>query len=238
MACGADESGGGMKYSLCGVSVYIAIPVNRDLPYQTVLSLLETVDMLNKRSIDYDIQLVTGVSIIEKSRSSLAHRFLKGSMTRLFWIDSDMSWSAESFLQVLSKTVAMDVVGATYPAKSPDLRFVLKADGGTLGSKPLKSNEHGCIPVRGMGLGFTCCRREVIERLAADAPKVTEDGEVVPMIFRSEVKDGSFYGEDMVFFGDCLKVGAGVWCDPAIELGHVGGHEYRGALASIMRNAR
>ncbi len=222
-----------MKYDLCGISVLIAIPVNRDFPWQTVQSITETVDLLNARHISYRIQMLTGVSIVDKARSQLAHVFLKGPEKRLFWIDSDMSWKAESFLRVLSMSVAMDVVGATYPAKrGPNTEFLMDLDT----SKPIRTNEHGCIPIKGMGLGFTCCRREVIEYLAKQAPTVIDDnGESVPMIFRSEIKDGVFRGEDIVFFDDCRKAGAGVWCDPSIELGHVGGHEYRGALAGAMK---
>ena len=219
-----------MQFSIAGVNVMIAVPVNRDFPWQTTKSLLDTGHALCERGIPYSVQFVTGGSLVEKVRSLLAHAFLKSNANKLFWIDSDMAWDAKDFIRLLTFSTVMDVVGATYPAKrGPATEFLMDID------TRVGTNEFGCLPVKGMGLGFTVVRRSVIEVLAQQAPKVKEGDEEVAMIFRNEIADGVFRGEDMTFFADCQKLGVETWVDPSIEIGHVGAKEYRGALKQALR---
>ena len=87
-----------------------------------------------------------------------------------------------------------------------------------------------------MGLGFTCVHREVIERLAETAPRVTNNhGKVVSMMFRVTVDNGLFVGEDMNFFADCAKLGYPLWCNPNISLGHNGDKEYKAKLMDVLQ---
>jgi hypothetical protein len=221
-----------MKYTIAGIRVMIAVPVNRDFPWQTTMSLIQTVAMLHDKGIGYEIKFCVGGSIVQKSRSHLADMFLTSNCDRLFMIDSDMAWSPEDAFKLICKSTMMDVVGASYPQKSYPITFLtsMDADG------PVRTNEHGCVPIKGMGLGFTIVRRKVIEGLAHFAPKVkNDDGTMMPMVFHIEIEDDVFVGEDIQFFRDCAKLGAEVWCDPSIELGHVGDVEYRGQLAECMK---
>jgi hypothetical protein len=220
-----------VQYTIAGINVMLAIPINRDLPWQTAMALAQTVAMMHERRIGYEIKFCVGGSIVQKSRSLIAQMFLDSKCDRLFMIDSDMSWSPEDAFKLICKSTMMDVVGATYPQKQYPITFLTSMDVG-----PVATNEHGCIPIKGMGLGFTIASRKVIEGLAHFAPKVKdEDGGEIPMVFHVEVEDGTFVGEDIQFFRDCVKLGAEVWCDPSIELGHVGGVEYRGQLAECMK---
>ncbi len=55
------------------------------------------------------------------------------------------------------------------------------------------------------------------------------------MIFRTGIDaDGEYRSEDMHFFKACRKLGYEVCIDPNIELGHVGGKEYRGKLMDAL----
>jgi hypothetical protein len=221
-----------LELDIRGIGVMIAIPVNRDMPWQTARSLIETVSALEIRKIKYSVQFVTNGSIIQKVRSILTHSFLKSGMDRIFWIDSDMSWSPEAFMRLLGLSTVMDVVGATYPAKrDPNIEFMMSLED----TGHVEANQYGCVPVKGMGLGFTVVNRRIIKTLADQAQKVREDGEDVAMIFRCGVEGGVFVGEDIAFFGDCRKLGATVFCDPSIKLGHVGGKVYEGSLSEAMR---
>ncbi len=220
-----------IELSISGLSVMIAIPVNRDFPWQTNMALVQTVCALKDRNIPFDYQLVAGGSLIDKARSELAHKFLKSEMNRLFWIDSDIAWKPEAFLRVLALTSKMPIVGAAYCAKrGPNTEFMLSIDGNRL-----EANEWGCLQIGGMGLGFTCVAREVIEQLAEGAKRVRNDmGERVAMIFRTGVEGDAYVGEDMNFFRDAAKLGYDCNVDPQIELGHVGGNEYRGRLRDAL----
>ena len=161
----------------------------------------------------------------------LAHYFLKSDCNKLFWIDSDMNWLAESFFRLLALSTKMPIVGATYPAKrGPGAEFQLD-----LVSDRVEANEYGCLPVKGLGLGFTVVDRSVIETLAAKSRKFMEDGEAVAAIFRTGLGDDDILrSEDMHFFKDCRDNGYPVMVDPKIELGHVGSKVWKGKLIDAL----
>lgn len=223
-----------MLLSINNLNVMIAMPVAGQLPPLTAMSLIETVQYLERRRMLYRIEMCLGNSIVQLARSNLANVFLASPCDRLFWIDSDMRWSAAAFLRLLELSTVCPVVGASYPRKSDPLAFIID----TANQTKIRSNEYGCIQIGGFGLGFTVVQRSVMEALAAKAAKIIDDdGQILPMIFHAGVQDGSFVGEDMNFFRDCRAVGAETWCDPAIQLGHIGTHEWAGSLSQTMRMA-
>ncbi len=220
------------ELDIAGLSVFLACPVNRDFPWQTTRSLIETAQLLTARGVPNEFRFLTQGSQIDFDRSELAHQFLKSDYNRLFWVDSDMSWSAGDFLRLLALSVVMPVVGASYPAKQePGAKFLVEVPG-----TEMEANEWGCLSIFGMGLGFTVLRREVVQRLSDEAPRFARNGETVPMIFRTGIDaDGCYRSEDMHFFKACRKAGFPVMVDPTVELGHVGGKEYRGRLMDALQ---
>ncbi len=221
-----------MEFDMKNVSVMLAMPVNRDLPWQTARALVETVTALCQHGIPFEVQMVVGSSIIEVARSKVADVYLKGKMSRLMMLDSDQTWEAKDVLRMLALSTKMPVVVGAYPAKKDPPTFLLSPEEGEV-----LSNEWGCLPIKGIGLGFTIVRREVMEDLAALAPKVTfpESPEPVAHIFRCDIVDGVFRGEDMAFFADIRALGHTVYMDPTITLGHVGAKEYRGAIMNAIQ---
>jgi hypothetical protein len=220
-------------FNLTGIKVMIAIPCGPNLPWQTVQSLIETCCSLERGGIPYSFTMVAGCSIVEHARSNVASDFLKSDMNTLFMIDSDMAWTLKDFVRLLALSTVMEVVGAAYPAKRDDGPvFMLKGCEGSL-----MNNEYGCLPIGGVGLGFTVVQRKVIEQLAEKAEKVRfpwSKGEKIPYIFRCDIDNGEARGEDMAFFDDCKDLGYQLWLDPTIELGHVGTKEYRGKLQDAL----
>ncbi|MES2155741.1 MAG: hypothetical protein V4510_11455, partial [bacterium] len=223
-----------MDLDIKDLSIFLATPVNRDFPWQTARSLIETAEALTIRGVPHSFQFLAQGSQIDHDRSQLAHQFLQSKHNRIFWIDSDMSWDADSFLRVLALSTVHAVVGASYPAKKgPGLEFHIEVE-----KAELEADEYGCLKVWGLGLGFCCVAREVIEKLAEQSPRFTRDGEVIPMIFRTGIDDeGTYRSEDMHFFRACRKLGYAVNVDPTVELGHIGGKEYRGRLIDALKKA-
>ncbi len=101
----------------------------------------------------------------------------------------------------------------------------------------LTCDETGCLDIWAMGLGFTCINRKVMEELAEQSHKFTsKNGELVSMIFKTGLdEEGVYRSEDMHFFKACRKLGYSVKADPTIELGHIGGREYRGRLLDALQ---
>lgn len=221
-----------MEINLKDVKVMITMPCGPSIPWQTVQSIVETCTGLEKEKITFVFQMVAGCSIVEHARSQGAYAFLKSSMTTLFMIDSDITWSFKNFIRLLALSTKMEVVSAAYPAKRDEKVFMLKGCDGIL-----TSNEFGCLPIGGLGLGFTVVQRQVMERLADRAEKVIfpwSKNERIPYIFRCDIDDGEARGEDMAFFDDCKEIGYQLWLDHEIDLGHVGPKEYKGSIRDAM----
>jgi len=158
--------------------------------------------------------------------------FLKSNKSRLFMIDSDQTWKAQDAIRLLALSTKMAVVVGAYPAKKdPPTYFLSPEDGDAV------SNEYGCIPIKGIGLGFTVVRREIIESLADRAPKVTfpDSSEKIAHIFRCDVVGDVFRGEDMAFFEDVRSLGYTVYLDPAVSIGHVGAKEFRADIYNALQ---
>lgn len=210
------------SYDLSEISVMLVMPAHRDIPVQTVVSLIATADLMSTKGIPFEIQLQTGGSIIEWARSRCVHVYLQRDKTRLFWVDSDIVWKAEDFLRILALSTKLECIGAVYPAKTDEMPFYLNMAGDRL-----ESDEHGCLPIGGIGLGFCCMQRHVIEKLAAKAPVLKmQNGEEMRHLFRCDAVDGIFRGEDMAFCADIRALGYQVKFDPAVKLGHVGPKVY------------
>lgn len=216
------------QLSMAGINVFLAMPTHRDLPVQTVRSLCETLVELTRRNIPCVMQWQEGSSRVTAARSKAAHEFLQTDCSRLFWIDSDISWRAEDFIRLLALSSKLECVGGIYTAKRDPPVFMF--DPGD--HERVLGNEFGCLSVKGFGLGFTVVHRCIIEHLADEAPKVTFpdiDGPAA-RIFREDVFEGLDRGEDMAFFADVRAAGFEVWLDPSITLGHVGPKEYSASL--------
>lgn len=224
-----------MKYSLAGVKPYLAIPVNREFPWQTTQSLMETASKLTALGVQYETRYITGGSIIHSVRSKLATDFLKTQgCTHLFWLDSDVAWSAEAFVKLLCLGTKYDLVGAAYPSKVGHGDYLVSMQVDERGC--VVTSDEGLVPMAGMGIGFTCCSRKVIGCVAAVSPVVQDaDAGEVTMVFDTPIEGGCFIGEDIAFFRKAKKLGFQLWADPSIELGHVGSKEWRGKFSEVMR---
>ncbi len=222
-----------MKVSMEGISVLLAMPVNRDLPAAVAMSLLRTQDLMRDHNIPMNIYMEVGGSLVHHSRTSLVHRFMQSDYTVLFQIDSDVIWEATDFLKFVALSTKMDVVCGSYPTKSLPPKFLLRTD------KPgeaIESNEYGCLPIRGIGLGFTVCTRKVIEDLYNRAPKriYPFSPDPVPRVFRCDEEGMEVRGEDMAFFADIRDLGYSVNLDPTVTLGHIGPHVYSASVAQFI----
>ncbi len=222
-----------MKLSIAGVSVMLAMPTHRDLPPETVGSLLDTQAACIEYGVPLQVYFGKGSSLVHHSRSKIAWQFLQTSFNRIFWIDSDQAWRADAFLRLLALSTVKDVVCAAYPHRRDPPGFFLTP----LGAE-VEADEHGCIAVKELGLGFACVQRHVVEELAAKAPSArfsdVNDGQPIPHIFRMGIRDGFAVGEDCAFFEDVRGLGYSVHVDPTITLGHIGPKVFSGSLAGFL----
>lgn len=213
--------------ALGDISVAIGIPVGRSLPLKTVASLVQTCHRLATMGIPYDV-LMESVGSVVLGRDAVLDDFLLGKRKKLFWIDSDMVWTADDFIRMLALSTKVDVVCGAYPAKveGPPTFFV-----GTPPGNPAPG-EYGLAEITGIGLGFTIVDRAVLDKLVATKPRVFDQISKRDMaeVFRIDTIDGHRRTEDMAFFADVRELGYKVWLDPTISLGHIGDREWRGSI--------
>jgi hypothetical protein len=223
-----------IQIDLKGLSVMIGMPAGRDLPGLTVKSLMGTQSLCRDVQVPFQFGMVIGSAVVQWARDEVVDLFLQSDATRLFWIDSDMTWKPEQFMRLLALSQYHDVICAAYPAKKEQPTFYVNWDPAT----GLEQGEHGLLEINGIGLGFTVISRKVVEELAAKADRVIDDVSKRDMaaVFRiDKTHDGRRQGEDMAFFSDIRALGYRVMLDPTVDLGHIGTKEYRGAIKDALQ---
>lgn len=207
------------------------MPVGNPLVYfPVVASLLDTTRLCAERALDMQVIAPVGCSIVTDARSAVVDEFLRGNGTHLFWLDSDICFQPKAFFRLLTLCTQVDVVGATYSLKQDPPRLMVRELGDRL-------DKFGLVEVSGLGLGFCCMKREVVERVAADKPPLISNGGTTPMkeVFRlGRTASGHRIGEDMGFFNDIRAAGFKVWLDPMVNVAHVGMKLYCGNVMDAL----
>lgn len=185
----------------------LGLPAHRDFPAATVLSLIETAQAAEAFGVELMPCIVSDCSLgAFAARNLVAHEFLKSDCSHIFWLDSDMSWSGDDFIKLL--TLNYPFVAAAGPTKQDKPRLAIYGD---------------CV-----GLCFACVHRGVMEHLAAIKPKATTNGrKEVSQIFHCGIVDGKLVGEDILFCQDVKSLGYIINIDNSVNLGHIGTKEYR-----------
>lgn len=220
-----------LEVKVAGMTVSIGFPCGAYLPWQTAFSLAKTMYICGQEGVQSSVEVVAGCSAVTSARSQVIDSFLKGTSSRLFWIDSDVVWEPGDFLRLLAFSNTMDVVCGAYPMKVPKRQFCIKHPD----LKSFELNDLGCVKIEGTGLGFVVMTREVVERVAATKPRLKDmHGVETADVFRLDALDQHSRGEDQAFFADIRELGYDVWLDPTLQLGHVGSFVYRAdAVAAL-----
>jgi hypothetical protein len=228
-----------LTVDLKGINVMVGMPAGRDLHPLTVKSLMATQALCRDREVPFQMGLVIGSSVVQWARDEVIDVFLKSNATRLFWIDSDMTWEPDQFMRLLALSQYRDVLCGAYPAKMDQPTFYVNWDA----AGGLVQREYGLIEIKGIGLGFAVISRKVIEELAAQAPKIFDEigNREIAEVFRIGATDKNGRrcrnGEDMAFFADIRALGYKVWLDPEISLGHIGQKTYTGSIKDALVQA-
>lgn len=220
-------------FDLRGISVHIGMPVapKTGLSPKTAISLCSTVERLTKAQIDFSMAMeVSG--IVTVCRDMVLDDFLQSNKQKLFWLDSDMVWTADDFMRLLALSTKHDCIACAYPAKveGPET-FYVNYDPANMGL-----NQYNLMPIKGVGLGFTIVDRKICEQLAAKAPRMGDQitGREMASVFRVDIHEGHRRTEDMAFFADIMDLGHTVWMDPTINLGHIGDRQWNGDVSAAL----
>ena len=227
-------------------SVVIATPFYNHQGYVNYInSMVQTSAVLTKLEIPFEFMAIVGDSYIDRARNAIVQKFLKEEQffkyDKLFFIDSDMRWNVEAFLEMLG--MEEDFVGAAYPMKNKFDDFSVRHfvnDNGTP-----KCNKHGLIESHLVPGGFLCltrkCLQEMDDKWRTEYMQTYVDTSsaykgFTTNLFENRVINGGQQGEDSTFCEKWRNLGHKVWCYPNVDFGHIGMKEYTGNYHNVLIN--
>lgn len=213
------------EISIDGIKVCIALPSHSGMiPLELGLALADLTADCQKYGVILSILAERGNSLVTGARNKLLARFLKETDSEyLFWIDDDIVFKSIDFLTLLALCIKRKSVAASYCTKSDDNPvFFIHTPSGSM-----EFNEEGFIEADGVGLGFACQHRSILEPLLENKDTyLDKNKETVWDVFKIGAVGGKYYGEDMTFFKELYKNGHITYVHPMIHLKHVGRKDY------------
>jgi len=201
--------------------IIIGIPSIGYIRAETMTATIEAMSWV--QNCDFIVSAPTGC-YIHQLREFLAESALQMKATHLLFIDSDMTFEPEGIKKLLES--AKPVIGADYHYKLMPKMSVTKIDPAKVDQSYLEDdpNQPGVkiinakIPqkpfeVLAVGTGFMLIETWVFEKLKKPW-------------FWFDIKDEKLVGEDMYFCEKVRQTKIGVWCNPAVEVGHIGNYVY------------
>lgn len=193
-------------------SVLIATPTTRGgIEPNYVMSVLASYLYLLTHGVDTQYKIITS-SWISSARNRVVADLDKDF---LMFVDSDIIFPADAIKKLLLAN--KDIIGGLYYKKGDGnmpVAAIIDEDG-----------EHHCIKevpdkvfeVDAIGTGFLLIKKTVFDAFTAEKRKELGD----PFNFWTK-PDGGEDSEDWSFCRRAKKLGFKIWCDPTIEIGHIG----------------
>lgn len=193
------------------MNTLIAIPCMDSMPTDFVQSLLSLKPV---GGMQYTFARGT---LVYEARNTLAQIAVNGNFDRILWLDSDMVFTGD-LLQRFSKHLdeGKEFVCGLFTTRKPPIEITLY--------KSLRVNMVGKLaepvyekvtdipdePFEVAGCGFAGCLMTVdlLKRVIAE--------------FGNPFNPAAGFGEDLTFCLRASQVGAKLYCDPTIKMGHVG----------------
>jgi len=189
--------------------------------------------------ITYDIEFLTGCSIISLGRSIMFSKALNDPLwTHMMWIDDDVGWKPEDIMTLLIHD--KDIIGGSYPKRE----YPIQATHTPLskGYKDEKLEEIKYLPT-----GFMMLSRKVCEDMAKHYSHLEfKFGDIEPPqewpyydVFgcfayhdpdRPEVAKGTngyYLTEDYAFCQRARDIGYSIYLSKKINLSHTGLHTFK-----------
>ena len=221
--------------------IFVAIPAyTGEVCIQTLHSLLASFTEAREAGWEIksdNVHSRVGDADIGLARNAFLGWFLDTDCTDLVFIDADISWQKDAFLNLLSHV--QDFVCGAYRAKRDDKEIypILWPEQKNLivdevSQKPL-------LEIAGCGFGFVKLSRAGVENIAKAAPRHFYDPLFpdirCPWLFEFAHEGEQRFSEDYVFCRRWRENGGKIWLDPSITLDHTGKKTYNGDIYSVIK---
>ena len=184
-------------------------------------------DMLQMRFVQSLIAMQTGHdtidvtfscgSLVYDSRNTLARKAIEGEFDRVLWLDSDMTFPPDLYAKLSAHLDnGLDfVTGLYYKRKQPVQPTVFSCiyvEDMIPRADVFTEIPGGLFEVAACGFGAVMMRAEVLKKVAAK--------------FGLPFSPVLGFGEDISFCMRATETGFKMYCDPTIQLGHIGYKEF------------
>lgn len=232
-----------------------------------VISLLNFSNAARELGMPMDVYLHRGESLITRARNNCVADFLENPhWTHLFWIDSDIGFSAQAAFRLLLSD--HDVAAGVYPLKrdrwpdgmtpateglNPDEIFVRHAhytvntEAGENGRIEMEVTPDGFLKLTEAPTGFMVIKRNVFERMIGRYPELqympdsvgVKDKGLHYRFFDVMVDPVTrrYLSEDYGFCRLWSAMGEHIYVDANSNLSHQGSKLYRGNFADSLEHA-
>lgn len=212
-----------MEIDLKGKSVVLGMPTyDGKVVAKFASSLADTVALLPKYGVSVYEAWQLGSCYIDKARDVIIHKFLhETDATHLLFIDADMSWDAESVLNLLAHDKGF--VCGMYCGKQNPPTFMLRM--------PWPPEyEGGLIKAEAVPTGFLMMSRDALERMEQHYKELRYHDKklkrVITALCHMYIENGSYFREDIALCRRWAALGEFCYIDPTIKLKHWNGVQY------------
>ena len=215
-------------------------------PYIT--SLQATLRLLTANGIDWRFMELSGDSYVHRARNTMCDAFLMDpDATDLFFIDSDMSWNPEAFVQMCLQPE--ELVGGAYPVKNcweawTSIPHWQEENGeNVLKGRPLGDGT-ALIEAFVLAGGFLRIKRTALEQFrehykdlwyCEPSSSPGEPEKRFTQFFGAESVDHRFFGEDHMFSKHMRDMGIKMYIYPNVDITHWGYQNFPGNFDQFLK---
>ena len=195
----------------------IAIPCGDSCPTDFLRSLL-SLEIVGEAQFTF-----AQGSLVYDARNKLCSIALDGGFDRVLWLDSDMVFPRDLMRRFSAHLDAgKEMVCGAYASRKPPIQPVVYEDFGFRDAQPWQEPYTTPVAqplpaemfrVAGCGFGAVMVTVDLIRRVRDQ--------------FGLPFSPAAGFGEDLSFCLRAREVGAEIWCDPGVKLGHIGVAYYR-----------
>jgi len=186
-------------------------------------SALNLKEQLTEIGLEHDWLTGANESLVTRARNEMTASYLSTRHSHMMWLDADIEFEAQDVAKLWN--LDADIAAGAYAMKKPGERWYAAWVKGKL-VKDLDAYD-GPVEADYAGTGFMLIKREVIEKLAQDAPVYqAQGGSHVRAIYQTPVHEGVFESEDFHFCRVAKKAGFKLLLEPNVRLTHWGQSAY------------
>jgi predicted O-methyltransferase YrrM len=212
-----------------GQKVFLATTAYDSPDASYTFSIARSREALTAAGIQSAYYLLQGNCHVDDARNAVVRDFLESDCTEMVFLDADVSWEAESLVELCK--IDKDLVGGVYPYRreSEEEKMPVR-------HLPEVIVEGDLIEVEGLPTGFMKIKRHVLETMAATAKHfLKDDGKPHPVIFERDYFGGGRRGGDIRFCMVWREMGGKVYAAPELRLGHCGKMIIKDSLGASLR---